>query len=581
MKSPRPILIFAGTILLLLILLFGRLFFLQILHREEYTIAAEQNRSRLVSSVAIRGTIYDRNMDVVAKDNPTYTVQIIPEELKEAILPRLSQILGMPVEEIQAKLVENKLPAWDPMPLRTGLAEEVVQKIAEQHLQLPGVITQIEPERFYPYANLFSHLIGYTGAISAEELAGLESEGYTGGDNIGKIGLEKAYEKTLRGQKGKQIIEVNAIGQPIRVLQEIEQVPGKDLILTVDLKLQQKARQILVDNKMNGAIVCLSPQTGEILAMVSSPDFDPNSFVKGIQPKEYQALLDARAFTAKTTQDRFPPGSTFKVVTTIAALEEGVIDPETYYVDCNGFVEVGGRRFNCVGVHGRQDLVEAIANSCNSFFYTLALEVGPEKIAKWAGILGLEEVTGVDLADEVHGVIPNPAWKAQFTDEPWYPGDTLNMGVGQGDVLVTPLGLAMVYATLANGGTLYQPHLVREIRTFDGLPVQTVVPTLKREIPLSQRTLALIREGMIRATDRGTTQQIKLNGISVAAKTGTAQITGEKQDIWIAAYAPVEKPEIVVLLMDEYSKIPYGSYLAPFAHDLLDVYFAGKTGVTP
>jgi penicillin-binding protein 2 len=581
MNRPRPILIFGGTILLLLILLFGRLFYLQVLHREEYSIAAEQNRSRLVSSVAIRGTIYDRNMDVVAKDNPTYTVKIIPDALEETVIPTLSQILGMPVEEIQAKLVENKLPSWDPMPLRTGLTEEVVQKIAEQHLQLPGVITQIEPERFYPYANLFSHLVGYTGAISAEELADLENDSYSGGDNIGKIGLEKAYETTLRGEKGKQIIEVNAIGQPIRILQEIEQVPGNDLVLTVDLKLQQKARQILVDNEMNGAIVCLNPQTGEILAMVSSPDFDPNAFVKGIQPKEYQALLDARAFTAKTTQDRFPPGSTFKVVTTSAALEEGVIDPETYYVDCKGFIEVGGRRFNCVGVHGRQDLVEAIANSCNSFFYTLALDVGPEKIAKWASIFGLEEVTGVDLADEVHGVIPTPAWKEQLTGEPWYPGDTLNMGIGQGDVLVTPLELAMVYGTLANGGTLYQPHLVREIRTFDGTPLQTVVPTVKREIPLSQRTLALIREGMIRATDRGTTQQIKLNGISVAAKTGTALITAEKQDIWIAAYAPTERPEIVVLLMDEYSKIPYGSYLAPFAHDLLDVYFAGKTGVTP
>ncbi|MCR4432628.1 MAG: penicillin-binding protein 2 [Caldiserica bacterium] len=582
MKLDKRLLAFALLCFFVLSIIWGRLFYLQIVHGEEFRVQSEQNRTRLVSTPAVRGSIYDRNGVCLAKDQPTYAIKIVPDDLKEEAIPVLSSILSMPVEEIQAKLEENDLPPWEPFTLRSGLGEDVAQKIEEQHLKLPGVVLQIEPKRSYPFSNLFSHIIGYVGEISREELASLGEKGYTGGDTIGKTGLEKSYEDYLKGQKGKQVIEVNALGQPIKVLHEIEPQPGNDLILSLDLKLQEKARQILVDNKMNGAVVCLDPRNGEILAMASTPDYDPNLFVKGISLKEYDALLKAQAFIPKATQDRFPPGSTFKVITTISALEEKVIDPKTFKVVCPGYKDIGDRRFYCwqTSGHGEQDLIEAIANSCNVFFYTLALEVGPERIAKWARIFNLDGYTGVDLPEEAKGLIPDPEWKEKVTGESWYPGDTANIGIGQGDVLVTPLGLANVYAAIANGGTLYVPHLVREIRTYDGLLVKTIPSVVKAQIPLSQETLSYLREGMMKATERGTTQKIKLEGISVAAKTGTAQITSEKQDIWIAAYAPVENPQIVVLIMDEYSKLPYGSYLAPFAHELLATFFSSK-GVTP
>ncbi|MCR4428297.1 MAG: penicillin-binding protein 2 [Caldiserica bacterium] len=576
MKWKKPFLAFALLCFFVLFVLWGRLFYLQVVKGEEFQVQSEENRTRLVSTPAIRGAIYDRNGVCLAKDQPTYSVKIVPDDFKEEALPVLSSILSMPVEEIRAKLSENSLPPWEPYSLRSGLGEDVAQKIEEQHLKLPGVILQVEPKRVYPFNNLFSHIVGYVGEISREELSSLGEKGYVGGDTIGKTGLERYYEDYLKGEKGKQVIMVNALGQPIKVLYEIEPKPGNDLILSIDQKLQEKARQILVENQMNGAIVCLDPRNGEILAMASTPDFDPNQFVKGISQKEYNALLESQALIPKCTQDRFPPGSTFKVITTISALEEKVIDPKTFKVVCPGYKIIGDRIFYCwqTSGHGEQDLIEAIANSCNVFFYTLALEVGPEKMAKWARIFNLDGFTGVDLPEEARGVIPDPDWKERVTGEQWYPGDTANMGIGQGDVLVTPLGLANLYATIANGGTLYVPHLVKEIRTYDGTLLQTIPPVVKSQIPISQETLSYIREGMVRAADRGTTQKIKLEGVSVAAKTGTAQITSEKQDIWIAAYAPVENPQIVVVIMDEYSKLPYGSYLAPFAHELLKVFFS-------
>lgn len=582
MKWKRPFLSFLLLCSFVLFILWGRLFYLQVVKGEEFQIQSEENRTRLVSTPAIRGGIYDRNGVCLAKDQPTYSVKIVPDDFKEEALPVLSSILAMPEEEIRAKLSENNLPSWEPFTLRSGLGEDIAQKIEEQHLKLPGVNLQVEPKRVYPFNNLFSHVLGYVGEISREELASLGDKGYVGGDTIGKTGLERYYEDYLKGEKGKQVIEVNALGQPIKVLYEIEAKPGNDLVLSIDKKLQEKARQILVDNQMNGAIVCLDPRNGEILAMASTPDFDPNLFVKGISQKDYDALLKSQALIPKCTQDRFPPGSTFKVITTISGLEEKVIDPKTFKVTCPGYKVIGDRVFYCwqTSGHGEQDLIEAIANSCNVFFYTLALEVGPEKMAKWARIFNLDGFTGVDLPEEARGIIPDPEWKEKATGEPWYPGDTANMGIGQGDVLVTPLGLANLYSAIANGGTLFQPHLVKEIRTYDGTLLKTISPVVRSEIPISPETLSYIKEGMIRATDRGTTQKIKLEGITVAAKTGTAQITSEKQDIWIAAYAPVENPQIVVVIMDEYSKLPYGSYLAPFAHDLLQIYFHPET-LTP
>lgn len=582
MGKAQQVLVFSVVVVAVLAVLLGRLFFLQVVQGYNYQVASEENRTRLATSPALRGTIYDRTGTVLAKDLATYSVKLTPEHFDPAKLSLLAQITGMPADEIQAKLEENNLPAWEPLTLRAGLGEEVVQKVEEQHLDLPGISVVIEPQRSYPYDNLFAHLIGYTRSISADELNRLESAGYTGADTIGKTGLEKAYEDWLKGEKGKQILEVNAIGQPVRVLNEIEQIPGDDMTLSIDLKLQQQARQILVDNQMNGSIICMNPQTGAILAMVSTPDFNPNDFVKGISQKEYETLTASNALIAKATQDRFPPGSTFKVVTTAAALEEGVIDPETYTVFCPGYIDVGGHRFYCwqTSGHGTQNLVDAIANSCNVFFYTLSLEIGPERLAKWATILGLDEYTGVDLPDEAKGVIPTPAWKWEQLEEPWYPGDTMNMGIGQGDVAVTPLALATTYAAIANGGKLLMPYLVQEIRSPDGTILKNAQTTVRAEIPFSQRTLDTLRQGMVEAATLGTTQQVKPPGVSVAAKTGTALITSDKQDIWICAYAPVEDPQILVLVMNEYSTLIYGSYLAPFAGQLLNTYFSETTTAT-
>ncbi|MEI6309096.1 MAG: penicillin-binding protein 2 [bacterium] len=576
MGKVQQVFVFSVVAVAILAILLGRLFFLQVVQGYNYQVASEENRTRLATSPALRGTIYDRTGAVLAKDLATYSVKLTPEHFDPAKLPLLAQITGMPADEIQAKLEENNLPDWEPFTLRAGLGEEIVQKVEEQHLDLPGISVSIEPQRSYPYDNLFAHLIGYIGSISALELDRLESAGYTGADAIGKTGLEKAYEDWLKGEKGKQILEVNAIGQPVRVLNEIEQIPGDDMTLSIDLKLQQQARQILVDNQMNGSIICMNPQTGAILAMASTPDFDPNDFVKGISQKEYETLTASNALIAKATQDRFPPGSTFKVVTTVAALEEGVIDPETYSVFCPGHVDVGGHRFYCwqTSGHGTQNLVDAIANSCNVFFYTLSLEVGPERIAKWAQLLGLDQYTGVDLPDEAKGVIPTPAWKWEQLEEPWYPGDTMNMGIGHGDVAVTPLALATAFAAIANGGKLITPYLVQEIRSPDGTILKDTQTTVRVEVPFSQRTLDILRQGMVKATTLGTTQQVKPPGISVAAKTGTALITSEKQDIWVCAYAPVENPQILVLVMNEYSTLIYGSYLAPFAGQLLTAYFS-------
>jgi penicillin-binding protein 2 len=508
----------------------------------------------------------------------------------EAILRHLDGNLKLDKEEVlrKVKLARRRSP-FRPIPLQEGLSWEEVAWVENHRLDLPGVWVEAEPRRFYPYGPLAAHLLGYVGEITKERLRKWKERGYRVGDRIGKRGLESRLEPFLRGRDGGLQVEVDAQGRQLMVLNEVDFQPGANVVLTLDVEIQRLAEEALGDRA--GAVVVGDPRTGEILAMVSHPAFDPNLFSKGLPPETWKKLIrdPKHPLQNRVTMGLYPPGSTYKIVTAAAALEEGVVDFKTRLY-CPGYYRMGSREFRCwkKSGHGWLRLRDALIQSCDVFFYQLGERLGVDRLAKYAWGFGLGSPTGFDPDEEKGGLVPTAEWKKKKFGSRWHPGETLSLAIGQGFNLVTPLQQFVLISAVANGGFIRTPRVVHHIESAQGIPLGPWGRYEIRRVPVKERTLAFLRDALRAAVEnpRGTGQRARLPGVSVAGKTGTAQVVEVGEDrksreelpyhkrdhAWFLCFAPVEAPRVAVVVLVEHGGHG-GAVAAPIARKILQGYF--------
>jgi len=589
----RRVTIAVGIALLAFLALMARLWDLQILLGDDMRTLSESNRIRLHRTQATRGTVVDRTGRVLIDSRPSFDAVMVPEDSpdEELTIENLSQFLKQSASEMHALLTQmDARPPFEEITVKRDLNWDEVVALETHQLDLPGVSLRITPRRSYPLGPQLSHLLGYVAEASPKDM--VEDPHYRMGDLVGKTGLEKRWEKYLRGVDGGQQVEVDALGRKLRVLREVEEVPGDIVKLTIDLDLQEAASHAL--GERDGAVVALDPNTGEILAMVNGPGFDPNIFARGVHADEWRALLTDkhRPLNNRSIQGQYPPGSTFKVIVATAALEEGVINPFTR-IHCPGGLQFGNHYFRCwkKGGHGAVNLHEAIVQSCDVFFYQVAQRLGIDTIAQYARTFGLGMPTGIDLEHEKSGTIPDSAWKRKRFKQPWYAGETLSAAIGQGYVTATPLQMANMIATAAVGKR-FRPHFVRQVATPEGEVVHVETPEETGALKVRPTTLMQVREALrdVVNTDRGTGKKARLNGIEVAGKTGTSQVVTlgqtrlkasqmpwqQRDHAWFVAYAPVDAPEIAVAALVEHADGGGGAVAAPVAREVLARYFELK-----
>lgn len=580
----------AASAAAVLALLGLRLWFLQVLHGPELRALSENNRIRLRRVQATRGSIVDRHGRVLVDSRASFDAVLVPEDARdlETTVETLSQFLAQSSEETHRILRQaaGSVPFHEIVVKRDLNWEEVVA-IETHQLDLPGVSIRITPRRNYPHGTTLAHVLGYVGEVNQREIS--HDEEYRAGDLIGKAGLERAWEGHLRGVNGGQQIEVDAVGRELRVLDEVEEVPGNTLVLTVDLDLQRAAEEALGERA--GAVVAMDPRSGETLALVSHPSFDPNIFAHGISAREWTGLVEhpRRPLTNRAVQGQYPPGSTFKVVVATAALEEGIVNPFTG-VHCGGGLQFGNHFFRCwkKGGHGRVNVHQALVHSCDVFFYQVGQRVGVDTIAEYARAFGLGVPSGIGLEHEKVGIIPDSAWKKKRFGEPWYAGETLSVAIGQGYVTTTPLQLAEMTATLATG-VRYRPHLVARVDSPEGNALEQFAPEVLGRLPARKTTLAQVREALVGVVNAagGTGKNARLQEVVVAGKTGTAQVVKlgskrlkpsqvplqQRDHAWFVAYAPADDPAIAVVALVEHAEGGGGAVAAPIAHDVLAAFF--------
>ncbi len=630
LTSPRLILL--GLLLPLLLAVYAvRLYRLQVIETDLWVKRAEQQRAELVSIPAPRGIIYSRDGEPLVRNVPAFQVVIIPallpeDELqKETELRRLAALLGIPYTQngeqrgLKEK-VDRALDAgtityapYDPLIVATNVDRTVALIIAQGgDFAFPGVRVDVVSRRQYPYGSLVSQLVGYLGAIPAERAKEYIQKGYDPAtDRIGYAGVEMTMEKWLRGTPGQRYQETDILGRVVRVLgDEIPPVPGHNVYLTIDLELQQVAQQVLQKgmdrvNSRRGVVIAMNPQTGEILAMVSLPTYDNNLFAEGISLKDYQRLLEDphRPLMNHAIADQLPPGSIFKIIPAAAALQEGVLTARTR-LNCPGTIMLPNKYypndperaqpFYCwkqTG-HGWLDVVHGLAFSCDIFFYQVGggferfAGLGLDKIVEYSHLFGLGALTGIELEQEAPGLVPTARWKRLTIGENWSTGDTYNLSIGQGYLLVTPLQMLNVMAATANGGTLYRPRIVHHVTDAQGNIVQPFTPEISRTLPISPENWVLIQQGLEGAVVYGTATRAQVAGVRVAGKTGTAQFCddiarqmgicregfAQPTHAWFMAYAPVENPQIALIVFI-YNGGEGSVAAVPVAQEILEWYF--------
>ncbi|MFN9618328.1 MAG: penicillin-binding protein 2 [Synechococcaceae cyanobacterium] len=557
------------ALLLLLVLLVSgaitaRLAWLQLLHGAENRAMAEENRIRLIPRDPVRGRLLDRNGRLLASNRLVYRLHLEPRLLPEndwpALRDRLSRLLAIPADQLERQRRRGPGPDGFRIPLTGPLTPVQVLRLKEQAGQLRGVEVGIEVLRAYPHGSLAAHVIGYTSSIGEEEYRRLRDQGYRLSDRIGRSGLEKAYERHLRGEWGGQQLEVNVAGEVQRVLGDKPARAGRDLRLTLDLPLQQAAERAL-DGVRKGAIVAMDPRSGAILAIASRPSFDPNVFAEGPSLAQWNDLNRPEAPMLNRAFQAFPPASTFKIVSTIAGLESGRYAPDATIGTVGQFCYDG----QCYGDHGSYGAIgfeKALAVSSNSFYYKLGLAVGAEELFRAARRFGYGSPTGVELREEESsGLLGDPAWKRRVLGEPWTSVDTITSAIGQGAVTVTPLQMARLYAAVANGGRLVTPHLVEGARP-------------QREIGLKPATLRVLREGLRQVVTEGTATLLNDPALPpVAGKTGTAEDPPRPDHAWFGGYAPADRPTLVIVAFGENSGGYGGTVAAPMVKALMSTWF--------
>jgi len=572
-----------------------RLYYLQVLHHQDMADLADRNRIRIRREPAPRGLVFDRKHRPLVDTRPSFDAVIVPEDatnLSETI-ERVEKYLGTDgVAEKISDAEDDDRPAYDPVVVQERLNWPQVVALETHQLELPGVSLEITPARHYLYGEMGAHLLGYVGEVTKNDL--IKKADYHMGDEIGKFGLERQLEPFLRGDAGGQEIEVDSVGRRLRILKEMPDTPGQSIVLTIDLDVQQAAEQAMAGK--NGALVAIDPNNGEILAMVSHPAFDPDIFGGGIKAADWKALIEDpnHPLQNRVVQGIYPPGSTFKIVDSIAGLEEGTLHPDTVY-SCPGGLWFGGRVYHCWRKqgHGSIELHNAIVRSCDVYFYEVGEKLGVDRIAKWANALGLGEKSGIQLDNEKPGLIPSSAWKQKRYHERWYPAETLSVAIGQGYVAVTPLQLAQLAAQVANGGTRYRPHFVKYIEGNDGSVVRAFEPEVENRIAIDPALLSVVKDAMADVVNGsgGTAHKAALPGITVCGKTGTAQIVGDKSGTggegndaknstpfekrdhaWFMAFAPKEHAQIAIACIVEHGGHG-GSAAAPAVHDVMQKFF--------
>ena len=547
-----------------------RMIFLQVIHGERYTFLSENNRVRLKRVPGTRGMVLDRHGELLVDSRPSFDLFFVPEDstAPEKTLSSLARYLKWDESELLKTYEDNKSrAAFDEITLGRDVEWSTIVAVETHQLDLPGITLRARPRRNYVDGQAAAHVLGYLGEINQKQLKTFKEEGYAIGDEIGQYGLERKWEYVLRGQSGGQQVEVDALGRRVRVLHEVSDVPGYTVHLTLDRQLQQTAYEALKGKE--GTIVAIDIHSGAILALASTPAFDPNVFARGIKGGEWNALATdkLRPLNNRATQGQFPPGSTFKIVMAIAGLEEGVINPDAYISD-PGFFTFGNRNFRDwkLGGHGSVNLHHAIVISCDTYFYQLGPKLGVDRIAKWSRAFGLGEKSGIALDDERGGTIPDTAWKMKRFRQPWYPGETVSVAIGQGYVTVTPLQMANMMATVANGGKLFRPRIVSKVESVDGTSVRDYGPELIRTIEIKPDTLTRVRSALADVVKGGTGGRARSPNIDIAGKTGTAQVVEMKgaylkseqlsyfsrDHAWFVAYAPVQNPQVAIAVLVEH-----------------------------
>lgn len=575
------------------ILLFLRLFYLQILEGEEFRRLSENNRIRLHIIQAQRGFIFDRSGALLVDNRPSFDLSIILNDAKpvESIIGILSQYLNIPAAELMAKVRSIRgVSAFRPVLLKQDIGRDALALVEAHKYELPGISVDVQPRRYYLHRHNAAHLIGYLSEINSNELRGGKYSEYKSGDFIGKFGIEREFEKYLKGKRGGRQVEVNVAGQVVRVLKNINAEPGNNIYLTIDQNLQRKAEELLKDKA--GAVVAMEPFSGQILAMASSPAFDPNLFVTGLTHDDWNELISQpnKPMGNKAVKGEYPPASTYKIVTAIAALEEKLIDVNTTFY-CPGYMKYGNREFRCwkKGGHGSVNVVRALAESCDVFFYNVGKRLDIDKLAWYAKGCGLGAPTGIGLEQEGEGLIPSAIWKKKRFGSSWSSGETISAVIGQGYNLVTPIQMLVLTSAIANGGKRVKPYIMKRIETPDGQNILNGETEIVGNIPVSQDTLNIVKKGLWEVVnkDYGTARIARPGGgIELSGKTGTAQIVGRKINetsydrklpdnfkphAWFVSYAPSSDPKIAISVIIEHGE--HGSSAAgPIARELVKYY---------
>ncbi|GFO60388.1 penicillin-binding protein 2 [Geomonas silvestris] len=573
-------------------LLLSRLWYLQVVDTENLLDQSENNRLRFVPVAAPRGAILDRNGKVLVSNTPSFSVAVIPKDVKdrEQLVSSLARLLKLDPKEIQDKWNKGQGRAkYYPLVVASNISRDQMEFLEENRLSLSGVNIEMKPVRAYPNGELASHLLGYLGEVSEEELGNERYKDYNAGDYTGKSGIEKSWENFLHGTDGGRQIEVDARGRFLRTVEETASTVGNSVMLTIDLDMQKVAEQAFGDKA--GAAVAMDVNTGEVLAFASNPGFDPALFTGRLPADKWKEYLEDKRHPLenKALKGMYPPGSTFKIITAIAGIEEGLIDAHSS-VDCPGYYKFGNATFKCWDKkgHGHVELRKALRESCDVYFYKLAERLGVNRIAAYAKKFGLGAPMGIGLDNEKGGVIPTEEWKKKRFGTKWFSGETLSVGIGQGYVLTTPVQLASMIATVANDGVIYQPHLVKRIVDLDGKPIKEFPPQQVGRAAIKPSTFKLIKEGLFAVVNEphGTGGMARLSEVKVAGKTGSSQVVkmrdskGEvpyqfRDHALFVAFAPLEKPEIAVAVIVEHGEHG-GSAAAPIAGRLLRAYFEGK-----
>ena len=577
----------AGFVLLVFSFLLVRAWYLQVFQGSYYRGMAENNRVRLVEIAAPRGYLYDRNGNLLVNNAPSFNLYMALEDVPnlEETLEKLSHLIGVSSKDLTQTVLAKKNLSPRPLKIKSDLTLKDVALIEAHLLDLPGVRIEAEVKRNYIHGELAAHLLGHVGEISSEQLA---QEAYRGeaslGSIVGQYGVEKTYDGWIRGNPGQKSIEVDVQGHERRTLQVKDPVKGNDIYLTIDLELQKIAEEALGGE--SGAVVAIDPWTGDILAMVSHPSFDPNILSGVLSPATWEALANdpRHPMNNRAIQGQYPPGSVFKIVVSSALLETDIV-PTSFTVDCNGGLKFGNRIFRDwkkTG-HGLVSLHRAFVESCDVFFYEVGARLGIDTLAEYSKRFGLGRPTGIPLASEKSGLIPSTTWKLKARGEPWYPGETLSVAIGQGYITVTPLQLAMMVGAIATQGYQYKPRILKATKGAKG-DLDESDPILTGMLQLREQTLATLYRalGGVVADEHGTGRAAYSKVVQIGGKTGTAQVVGAKpwmtednmpeefrDHAWFVAMAPLDRPRIVVVALVEHGGHG-GSVAAPIAKKVIE-----------